>query len=287
MAGQRTIFLDHLTVAHAAPRTLIAAAKAGGFDGVGLFLHGMAEVVGMAEFDLVRDAAARREVRDAARDAGQAIAICYPFTLARNSAADDFLSGLDAAAELGAARINLLVYDRDPARAAEATMRLCDDAAARGLGVAVEFFPPSAIATIESAVALCEAVGAENLGLTVDLLHLNRSGGTLEQVRSHRHLIRLAQICDARRAAPDDLFHEAAADRMLPGDGALDPLRFLEACGPDVPASIEAPDFRAIGSDPMQRARDARRALDATQDIIGGIDGPSAATDAGLSRRTA
>jgi sugar phosphate isomerase/epimerase len=233
------MILDHLTIASATPLALIAAAADAGFDGVGLFLHGMPDVTGMADFDLVHDRAARRACRDAAKDAGCGIAIAYPFTVSRTSAPEDFRHALDAAAELDARAINLLVFDRDRARRAETVASICADAEARGLQAGVEFYPLSAISSLDEALALCDAV--PGLKITVDLLHLHRSGDTPERLIAHRDRVLMAQICDAPCAAPADLFAEASYARLLPGDGDLRPRALLDALGPHVPISIEAP----------------------------------------------
>lgn len=242
-----TLILDHLTIAWATPRELIETASAAVFDGVGLFLKGMAEVPGMADFDLIRDTASRRACARAAHDAGCEIAIAYPFTVARGSVVEDYLPALDAAAELGAKAINVLVFDRDSARRAETLHGICGEAQARDMMVGVEFFPVSAVAGFDEAVALCDSVGAANLKVTVDLLHLHRSGGNVASVRARRERVLMAQLCDAPRAAPADLFAEASGARLLPGDGDLDGAALLSACGPEIPCSIEAPGALGAG----------------------------------------
>lgn len=254
------MILDHLTVASATPLALIAAATDAGFDGVGLFLHAMPEVAGMADFDLVHDRAARRACRDAAADAGCAIAIAYPFTVSRTSKREDFRHSLDAAAELGARAINLLVFDRDPARRAQTVAAICVDAEARGLKAGIEFYPLSAIASLDDALALCDAV--PGLKITVDLLHLHRSGDTPARLYAHRDRVLMAQICDAPDIAPDTLFAEASYARLLPGDGDLRPWMLLDALGPDVPISIEAPVADTAHLPCATLAQRARQAAD-------------------------
>lgn len=220
----------------------------------------MSEVGGMSKFDLLNSPAEQHDFRAIAEAEGCEVAIAYPFTQTRSSAPGDFDRALDAAAGIGARAINLLVFDRECDRRAEAAADLSGRAATRGLAVGLEFYPPSAVRTLEEAVALCDAAGAANLKLTVDLLHFHRSGGNLEALRAQRGRILLAQICDAPAAAPEDLFREAAADRLLPGEGDLDIAGFLRACGPKVPISIEAPCLHLRHLPPQARARAARDA---------------------------
>ncbi|RYE02454.1 MAG: sugar phosphate isomerase/epimerase [Sphingomonadales bacterium] len=258
------MILDHLTAASANPIELIQAASHEYYDGVGLFLHNVPGVPGMCEFDILHYPALLRDVRTASESEACTVEIAYPFTLTRKSAPGDFDRALDAAAEIGAKAVNLLVFDREIARRAEAVAGFSARAAARGLAVGLEFYPPSAVRTLGEAVALCDMAGAPTLKLTVDLLHLHRSGGTLEELAAQRGRVLLAQICDAPAAPPDDLFYEAAADRLLPGEGALDPAAFLRACGPDVAVSIEAPCERLAELSPERRARAALRAARGT-----------------------
>ncbi len=254
------MILDHLTIASATPRVLIAAAVDAGFDEVGLFLHTMPEVAGMADFDLVHDRAARRACRDAAADADCRIAIAYPFTVSRTSTAEDFRPSLDAAAELGARAINLLVFDRDRSRRTQTVAAICADAEARGLEAGIEFYPLSTIAGLDDAIALCDAV--PGLRITVDLLHLHRSGDTPARLFEHRDRVLMAQICDAPDIAPANLFAEASYARLLPGDGDLPLHALLDALGPHVPISIEAPVADTAHLPCATLAQRARQATD-------------------------
>ncbi len=253
----RELVLDHLTAPGATPVELIAAAREAGFGGVGLFLRGMREVAGMADYDLVADPGARRACRRAAEDAGCAIAIAYPFTVSRQSSVADFLPSLDAAAELGAKAVNLLVFDHEAARRAEIVGAVSSEAASRRIQPSVEFFPSSAVPGFVDAVALCDAVGGDALKITVDLLHVHRSGSSLTQIAVHRARLALLQLCDAPAAAPADLFAEASQARLLPGEGDLDCRALLDACGPDVAVSVEVPSVEAAALSPGALARRA------------------------------
>ncbi|RYY26683.1 MAG: sugar phosphate isomerase/epimerase [Sphingomonadales bacterium] len=254
------MILDHLTVSNASPIEIVQVAAQSGYSGVGLFLYKVPGVPGMCEFDIMNSNNSLQEVRFLSQELDCPVAIAYPFTLTRTSTVDSFDFALDAAAEIGAQAVNLLVFDRDIARRAEGVAGFCERAGRRGLVVGLEFYPPSALRTLGEAVALCDMASAPNLKLTVDLLHLHRSGGTFEELAAQRDRILLAQICDAPASAPEDLFYEAAADRLLPGEGALDPAGFLRACGPGVSVSIEAPCARLSGLSPELRARSALQA---------------------------
>jgi sugar phosphate isomerase/epimerase len=252
------LILDHLTVGAATPLELIQAAACAGFDGVGLFLHAMQEVPVMAKFDLIYDLVARRAARRAAEEAGCRIGITYPFTLSRTSRAADFVEALDAAAELGAEAINILLFDPDRGRRTDSVGALVEEAASRGLEAGIEFFPLSSIPTFEAAIALCD--GVPSLKVTVDLLHLNRSGGSADEVLACRSRVLLIQLCDAPLTPPQDLFGEASSNRLLPGEGELDLSGLLERCQAEVPISVEAPVAHSRGLSPAVLARKAHSA---------------------------
>lgn len=250
-----TILLDHLTLPEAGPGELLAIASATGYGGVGLFLHSMPEVPGMQDFDLLASPVARREIRQRAVDTGISVAAAYPFNLTRTDQSDTHLRSLDAAHDVGAQIINLLVFDRDLTRRAETLGNLAVEAASRGLSIGIEFFPLSAVPSLDDAVALCEGGGTANVGLTVDLLHLHRSGGSAAALAKHQHLILLAQFCDAPTRPPADPFYEAAAARLRLGKGELDIAAFLDAGGAHVRKSIEIPCEALRHVPPMDRAR--------------------------------
>jgi sugar phosphate isomerase/epimerase len=253
--------LDHLSVARADPLALIEVASGAGFDGVGLFLHGMSEVPGMADYNLIHDRAARRACRQRLDDSGCEIAIAYPFTLSRTTQLADLLPALDAAADLGARAINVLVFDREPVRRAATLHDLCAAASERGIAVGVEFFPVSAVPTLGDAIALCDAAGGQGR-LIVDLLHLHRSGGTAAMLATASEHILLVQLCDAPADPPGDGFAEASSGRLLPGTGDIDLRAMLRALAPRTAISIEAPRADAADYSLGKLAADARHALD-------------------------
>ena len=241
--SERALVLDHLTVVDADPVDLVRLARGQGCSGVGLFLASMPVLPLMPGFDCLHDADLRRALRTALADEGIALDLVYPFTLTARSMASDFLPALDCAAELGARRVNALVYDRDPARRVEQFAAFCDLARMRGLGVVVEFYPPSRIADLPAALELVRAVGrAGEVGVNVDLLHLMRSGGSpADLARAPAGSVLFAQLADGPIVAPDDPAVEASSRRLLPGEGEFDCAGFVRALPADCPLAIEAP----------------------------------------------
>lgn len=250
--------LDHLTVVDATPSELIEVAAATGYRAVCLFLEAMDVLPRMPRFSLVDDGAARREAKARMTDLGISLDLAYPFTLAGRTEVRGFERSLEAAANLEARFVNVLIYDRDPDRRLERFAQFRALAASFDLGVVVEFFPASQIPSLSAAVALLRSMdGGDTIGINVDLLHLYRSGGNIAQLAATpAEQILYAQYCDAplQREATQHGY-EASSDRMLAGDGALDLLGFSHTLPSGCLASIELPRDQAIDRGLSQQDR--------------------------------
>lgn len=263
---ERTIALDHLTAINTNPRELLEAASSSGYGGVCLFQKSMAELPLMPDYDLVHDKAQRDATRQAAVDFGVSIELVYPFSFGSRTSVPAFELDLECAAELGARRVNALVYDRDEARAADNLGAFTDLAHRFGLLTAIEFFPGSRIASLEHVVDLLERVNTpEWLGLNIDLLHLVRSGGDVRQLATLRKgSIFIAQVCDGPLdLEPSQYAFEASSNRLLPGEGEFDVAAFVESLPEHCPVSLEVPvtDSGEGALDPVGKANAAMHAF--------------------------
>ena len=141
------------------------------------------------------------------------------------------LAGIDAVAEaFGGRHVSAgefggnheLDTDENLDAAAGALRANADRLARRGLLVALEAFPWSAIGDIGMATELIGRSGAANAGLMIDVWHFYNTGGTLDQLADLPGAgIAAVQLNDGRRVHDDYLTH-ARADRRLPGQGELD-----------------------------------------------------------------
>jgi sugar phosphate isomerase/epimerase len=246
----RDLALDHLTAVDAGPLDLMDLAAGAGCQAVSLFLYPLSVLPQMPAFDLVGDRAARERCVARRDELGLRVDLAYPFTLAGGTDPDLLVPALVAAAGLGAFAINVLVYDRDPDRRVARLARLAHLAGDHGLATAVEFFPASQVRSLAEGLALVEAVGAANLGLNVDLLHLVRSGegvSALAQAPSGR--LFYGQLCDGPLVCPPEARdREAAFERMAPGEGDLDVVGFVAALPATLRLSVEAPLGAALAA---------------------------------------
>lgn len=262
--------LDHITIADARPPQLIEIAYATGCAGVCTFLRSMPILPAMPEFDLTHDVALRRATRTALRACGVTVDMVYPFTLAGRTVVADFAPVLEAAADLDATLANVLCYDRDPTRRIERLIELRDLADGYGLQLAIEFYPPSQVATFADALELVGGLGPR-AGITVDLLHLQRSGEmpALRDALSDPR-VRLAQLSDGPQVIEEEALEwEAGRERLLPGEGAFDCRGFVDALAPGIPLSVEVPRDSAIamGTSVLERAR---AAVEAASKVLAG-----------------
>lgn len=257
--GQSPFALDHLTVIETTPARLFETARDAGYDRACCFVRSI-EGLGAPEYRLSQQPDHLRQAKEALGATGVGVDVAYPFTLSRHATMADLTADLDVAAELGARFANILIYLRDEAAILDQTAAFCEEALRRGLGVAVEMVPASAIKTLPQASALVRAVDRPGqVGVNLDVLHLYRSGLSPDDVAPFRGDIVYAQLCDGPLARPADEWRtEASLQRDLPGRGAFDLGGFLAAVA-DVPTSIEVPDARGLeaGAGPAERARAA------------------------------
>lgn len=252
--------LDHITVVDTTPKQLVEAAHKIGCAGICLFMEPMDVLPLMPQFELYDNPAARRDLRSRMDDLGVVLDVAYPFTLAGRTDIAAFAPALQCAAELGAGLVNVLVYDREPARREERLSAFCETAANFALRVAVEFYPVSQVRSLDDALALVATIGRPGeVGINADLLHLMRSGGTLaELAEAPIGTILYGQFCDglANRAV-EELDFEASSDRLLPGEGVFDLAGFARALPVGCPVSVEIPRNAAVvaGSSVAERAR--------------------------------
>lgn len=175
---------------------------------------------------------------------------------------------LEFAGSIGARRFAVTPdAEGDYTAAAEAAVvrrlaELCVAAERHDLGVMLEFMAYRSIRSLRHAAAIVEKVGHPGLGITLDALHLFRSGGTVDDVRKLPSArVAAVQLCDAPAAPPFDLAREARYGRRYPGEGDLPLRELLTAVSPDVPISIEVPSRTQATQGPRERAQRARDSL--------------------------
>jgi sugar phosphate isomerase/epimerase len=111
----------------------------------------------------------------------------------------------------------------------EGLRAIAEEAARHGLAVGLEPMSPSyreewtTITTLAEAAALCDEVGADNVGLLFDTWHLWDSPALLEEIEAHGERIVGVHVNDWREET------RGWCDRVLPGDGVADLPAILRA----------------------------------------------------------
>jgi sugar phosphate isomerase/epimerase len=216
-----------------APDT-VAAAAAGGFDSVGLWVE-----------PPLWTAETTRSVRSRVADAGLSVIDVEVIWIKPGPPDPDHLRILDIGGEVGAAHALAVSSDTDVGATTAKFAALCEHAASIGIAVAFEFGPFSEYKTMGDVASVLRAVDHPSMRLLPDTIHLDRSGGTAAQLADiPRAWLSYAQLCDAPAERPDladaeAIFDDAVYKRALLGEGALDVDGFLEALPAGLPLSLE------------------------------------------------
>jgi len=234
---------------------------------------------GYPPFDVLGDPGLRREMKAAMRDRGVAIALAEGFGVVPDVEARDRLADLDAVAELGARQVSLGIRDPDLARAYDQLALLAEMAAERGMTSTTEFAPTLTIKSLAMALDAVRYVGRRDYRLTIDAMHLIRSGSTVEDLAAlDPDVIGYFQICDVPLVSEFDSYgEEARTERRIPGDGELPLLDLLRVVPADRIVGLEIPLLTAAsaGVGPLDRLRPA---VEATRALLAQLDPvPSAA----------
>jgi sugar phosphate isomerase/epimerase len=214
--------------------------------------------LGYPPFSL-KDASLRREVLAALDHRGVAISLGDGFLIMPDAQMHTFATDLDALAELGVPRINVVSLDPDLGRTFDQFATLTELAAQRGIQTVVEPVPGLTVGDLPTALAARQHVGRADFRLLIDTMHLVRSGsGPADVAAIDPGHIGYAQLNDTTlRPRADNYMNEAMFERMVPGEGEL-PLRdILSALPPDVVIEIEVPrrSLALEGVSPIDRLR--------------------------------
>jgi sugar phosphate isomerase/epimerase len=239
------------------------AAAAAGFAGIGLHTDDLARTrasgVDAPGMRRELDGAGLRLVEIEFLDgwAQDADELSFSAAVADVESVADALGGRHVSA--GEFRPGVLDLDVAAARLASFAVRLD----ARGLLVAVEAFPWSALPDVSTALELLRRAGTANAGLMVDVWHFFNGGASLDVLDDLPGAgVAAVQLNDGPRVHADFLRHARAA-RRLPGSGELDVvglIRAVQAAGFTGPWCVEVntPEFREL---PVEAA--AKAAADA------------------------
>ena len=238
--------LSPLTVLPCSPLEQIEAAAAAQFDAVGIRLVPVLST----DIDVMKDAALQRSIVRALAAINMPVLEIEVVRVGPDTDVREFEPLLQFGADIGARNLAVTALPRaeyrksDDARLAQRLAALGDLAMRYRIRPMIEFMVFRGIATIEDAQRLIGLAGHENLGICVDALHLQRSGGSPASLRGiDPESICCVQLCDASAVAPpvEEIPKEARFGRLYPGEGGLPLGELLAAVPPDIPLSVEVP----------------------------------------------
>jgi len=167
------------------------------------------------------------------------------FRLQPTTRVEDYRPALQTGARLGASEALIAGNDADRSRLVDNFARFCEIAGEYGIGGNLEPMPWTEVRTFADACRIAEAVALDNVGVLIDPIHFDRGGSVAEEIATVPSTwLRYLQLCDAPAERPCDvatLLHQARAERLMPGDGALDLTGILRAVPRHIPISIEVP----------------------------------------------
>jgi sugar phosphate isomerase/epimerase len=152
---------------------------------------------------------------------------------------------VEVGAELGARNVLCVSSDPDMGATRDKLAALAELGGDLGIRVNLEFGLFTEVKTIHAASTLLREISHPAMGLLIDSLHWQRSGGTLADIAAvPRAWLSYVQLCDAplHGASPDDphaIIAEAIDGRMAMGAGGLPLRELLQVLPAGVPIGIE------------------------------------------------
>ena len=244
----RRVSVAHLTALETPPPDFIRMAADAGFHAAGLRLIGLSPEA--TAWPLMHDKAMMRATIAACRDTGLIVPDIEFIRLTPDLDIATLEPFAAAGAELGAKHIIAAPYDPDWDRLADQLARLNALAKRYGMTSVLEFFPWTTVPDLASAMDVIERTRDESIGVLVDSLHSDRSGApwhALEQVPLSR--LPFCHLADAEaltNRSTDAMIFVARENRLPPGEGAIDLVRFLSTMPEDCPISVEVPNTALI-----------------------------------------
>jgi sugar phosphate isomerase/epimerase len=235
--SRHALSLEYLTLFGVSPPELIDVAADAGYQHVSIVADVSAIDPAYEPLSVVSDVALRRATAERMKQTGITISVGEGLMIKPGMEVQRYRPTLEAFASLGIPRINTICFEPDLSLGLQQLAALCGLAREQGIEVTLEFTPLSRVKSLGDAVDALAAVDQPNLKIMLDSLHLARSDGTPSDVaRIDPTLIGYAQISDGPAAYPGDemYFHEALFERLLPGDGELPLIEFIQVLPPGI-----------------------------------------------------
>jgi len=259
----RNFTLGYLTL-DAAPLDTVAAAASAGFTSVGLRITGRRP--GDAYPHTVETLDHAKAIKRLAQDHDIRISNVNAFSLFPEVELSHLEQVIALTSAVGADTIVTICNQPDQKKFADTFAHYCELAAQAGIRIVLEFMRFSEIKTIGDASRIVSEWGVSSTGVLIDALHLQRSGGTADDIAAMDPAkIAYFQLCDApetaRRATDDELRTESRTRRLEPGKGTLPLHTFISSLPPGTEIEYEVPQGHQKGLPLSERAQHAYQTL--------------------------
>lgn len=280
----KNVSLHHLTLMHATTPELIEAAAKAGFGYCGIRL--IAPRAGDPADNIDRLWLDRSQLLDIIERVGIKVLDVDTVLITPLTEVPDLARHIELAALLGAKFLLVAGGDADYQRFLGKLAALAGLAAGYGMTCALEAVPYTYVRNIGDCRKIIFDLAIDNIVPLVDLLHLHRSGWTVDMLTAEEfEAMPYVQLCDGPYEMPDEPKArriELRQQRLLPGEGEFPLWPLVEKFHPKKLISIEAPNprFQAMSIDGA-----AKVIADAVADFLRRADrasDTSALTPAGL-----
>ncbi|MDE2301779.1 MAG: TIM barrel protein [Sphingomonadales bacterium] len=240
----RSIGLEFISGLGMAPADFVELAARLGCTAIGLAPQPIVgPLAGAAGWTLRDQPALCAELGRALVQNGVSVALGEGFLIMPGRAIADAAGDVAMMADLGAARLNVVVIEADRTRAIAEFRAFAALARAHRLPVTIEFMPGMPLASLGQTLAFLDEAGVDDAGVLVDAMHFFASGAQpAELAAAPAHRIHYAQLCDARAAGLYEGYYEdARCNRPVPGEGVLPLAGFVAALPAACPIGLELP----------------------------------------------
>ncbi|RYF96386.1 MAG: sugar phosphate isomerase/epimerase, partial [Caulobacteraceae bacterium] len=198
----RALSLHHLSNLDITAPELIRAAHGAGFSHVCLFTMGWPSPD--FTFPVIGPGPLLDETRAALKDTGVKVFNTDAPFLWPDVDVSRYEQGLEIAASFGATNATAVIGDPDFARATDNFGKLYELAKSYGVHACIEFMMMGTVNSIQDAERMAKAAGADVGSITVDTLHLIRTGGSAADVaKLDPKMIGNVQINDGPATMPE------------------------------------------------------------------------------------
>ena len=256
--------LEHMTVLGLSPTQIVDTAEKLGVELISLILDTGSYRIAAPSF-LERPGLTDKMVARL-KSSRVRIHAAEGFLIDSNFDAERFQRLIEISARLGVDRGIVMISDPERERAIDQFGRLCEMAQPYDLQISLEFVAFAEVSTLSEACGIVEATAAANAAVSVDILHLMRTGGSPADLERDGLRFGAAQLCDGPRTLPRDQWeHEAVSGRLVPGTGEFPITAFLRALPANLVVGVEVPQGIPVTSPEL--LAEARRSIEAARAV--------------------